>query len=173
LGGFALRAMAALFLVGKPAALPPTCRLSPGGLVFGMDRHATLATGAGAPCAFTLRIAATSIESIEMLTPPGHGTTSLSPHNRIHYRPNGTFRGEDSFEVAVRGRSPADDRVAVVRVDVGGRYASRLPIDATSSTTHYEVLARELWSEVLTTTPLINEFHAIDARSFVQSGLKA
>lgn len=117
-GAFAVVAMAVLFVAGKPLAPPASCRVAPGSLVFGLDTHATLATSAGVPCAFTLRVAATSIESVELLAAPSDGTATLNARNVIHYRPNAAFRGEDSFDIAIRGGSTASDGVSVVRVGI-------------------------------------------------------
>lgn len=115
---------ALLSLIGAWSAMkaldlqPPACRVSPVGLALGAETVATMQTGSGMACTVAVRAGSAAIDDITVTAQPGHG--SIAPRGRtgVIYRPEGRYRGEDGFELALRGRAGAHEGVAVVRVRV-------------------------------------------------------
>ena len=97
---------------------PPACDASPVRLTFGAETAARIETGSGTACALTVQAGAAVIEDLTVMVAAQHG--SIAPRGRtgVVYRAQDNYRGEDSFALALRGRSETQHGVAIVRVRV-------------------------------------------------------
>ena len=97
---------------------PSACQVSPLGLVLGAETAVTMRTGSGMACTVAVQTGSAVIDDIAVTAQPGHG--SIAPRGRtgVIYRPQARYRGEDSFELALHGRSGMGEDVAIVRVRV-------------------------------------------------------
>src|SRR5437879_273708 len=97
---------------------PSVCDAPPVRLTFGAETAARIETGSGTACAVAMQAGATVIEDLTVTVAPQHG--SISPRGRtgVVYRARDNYRGEDSFALALRGRSETQHGVAIVRVRV-------------------------------------------------------
>ena len=59
-----------------------------------------------------------TIADLKVVAAPQHGTVTARGRTGSIYRPEPRYRGEDSFDLALRGRSGGEDGVAIVRVQV-------------------------------------------------------
>ncbi len=115
-----LLGLAVLWLAGRASGvtLPTDCGALPGALVFGIDTQVTMTAKSGALCPLSMRIAEASIDDLEIVSAPTNGTAITDRRKAAIYRANQNFRGQDSFAVAMRGRSPLFTGTSVVRVNV-------------------------------------------------------
>jgi hypothetical protein len=97
---------------------PSACDATPVRLTFGAETAARIETGSGTACAFTVQAGAAVIEDLTVTVAAQHG--SIAPRGRtgVVYRAQDNYRGEDSFALALRGRSETQHGVAIVRVRV-------------------------------------------------------
>jgi hypothetical protein len=97
---------------------PPACDASPVRLMFGTETAARIETGSGTACAVAMQAGAAVIEDLTVTVAARHG--SIAPRGRtgVVYRAQDNYRGEDSFALALRGRSETQHGVAIVRVRV-------------------------------------------------------
>ena len=97
---------------------PPACDASPVRLTFGAETAARIETGSGTACAVAMQVGAAVIEELTVTVAAQHG--SITPRGRtgVVYRAQDNYRGEDSFALALRGRSQTQQGVAIVRVRV-------------------------------------------------------
>lgn len=99
-------------------ALPTDCAALPGAVVFGIDTQVAMTAKSGGLCPLSMRIAEASIDDLEIVSPPRNGTAITDRRKVAIYRANPNFRGDDSFAIAMRGRSPVFTGTSVVRVHV-------------------------------------------------------
>lgn len=111
--GFALRSLDA-----RPLA---ECRSGPVRLAFGSETTAAVTTGAGVPCAISIVTPGASIDDLKVAMAPRHGTITPRGRAGVTYRPDVKYRGEDTFDLALRGRSDSGQGFAIVRVQVNVR----------------------------------------------------
>ena len=104
--------------MGAGIAPPTDCRAVPGAVVFGVDTQVTMTAKSGVLCPLSMRIAEASIDDLEIVSPPRNGTAITDRRKVAIYRANQNFHGDDSFAVAMRGRSPIFTGASVVRVNV-------------------------------------------------------
>jgi hypothetical protein len=121
LGGCAiLLSLIGVWSTMKALALrpPPSCDASPVRLTFGAETAARIETGSGTACTVAVQPGAAVIEDLIVTVAAQHG--SIAPRGRtgVVYRAQGNYRGEDSFALALRGRSETQHGVAIVRVRV-------------------------------------------------------
>jgi hypothetical protein len=97
---------------------PSACGALPVRLTFGAETATRIETGSGNACTVAVQAGAGVIDDLTVTAAAQHG--SIAPRGRtgIIYRPQGNYRGEDSFALALRGRAGGDDGVAIVRVRV-------------------------------------------------------
>jgi hypothetical protein len=97
---------------------PSACDASPVQLTFGAETAARIEIGSGTACTIAMQAGAAVIEDLTVTAAARHG--SLAPHGRtgVIYRAPDNYRGEDSFALALRGRSERRPGVAIVRVRV-------------------------------------------------------
>ena len=97
---------------------PSACDASPVRLTFGAETAARIETGSGTACMVTMQAGAAVIEDLTISVAAQHG--SIAPRGRtgVVYRAQDNYRGEDSFALALRGRSETQHGVAIVRVRV-------------------------------------------------------
>jgi hypothetical protein len=97
---------------------PAACDASPLRLTFGAETAARIETGSGTACTVVVQAGAAVIEDLTVTVAAQHG--SIAPHGRtgIVYRAQDNYRGEDSFALALHGRSETQHRIAIVRVRV-------------------------------------------------------
>ena len=107
-------------IAARSLDLPPLseCQSAPVRLALGSEATATMTTGAGAACAIVLVAPAINVADLKIVVAPQHGTATPRGRTGAIYRPDAKYRGDDSFEFVLRGRSVAEDGVAVVRVQV-------------------------------------------------------
>ncbi len=119
-GSLVMLALGLLWLAAKTSSipLPADCAALPGAVVFGVDTQVTMTATSGASCPLSMRIAEASIDDLEIVSPPRNGTATADRRKVAIYRANENFRGDDSFVVAIRGRSPIFTGISVVRVHV-------------------------------------------------------
>jgi hypothetical protein len=119
-GCLVMLALGLLWLAGNASSipLPADCAALPGAVVFGIDTQVMMTATSGASCPLSMRIAEASIDDIEIVSPPRNGTAMTDRRKVAIYRANENFRGDDSFAVAIRGRSPIFTGTSVVRVHV-------------------------------------------------------
>jgi hypothetical protein len=100
------------------------CRSVMPQLVFGSEAEARMATSGGTACAAVMRTGSARIDEIEVLEVPRNGAVSLRGRTGVTYRAAAGFHGDDSFVIALRGRSTSAESAgtatatAVVRVAV-------------------------------------------------------
>lgn len=97
---------------------PSTCNASPVRLTFGAETAARIEIGSGTACTVAVQAGTAMIEDLTVTTAAQHG--SIAPRGRtgVVYRAQDNYRGEDSFALALRGRSETQRGVAIVRVRV-------------------------------------------------------
>ena len=97
---------------------PSACDASPVRLTFGAETAARIETGSGTACALAVQAGAAVIDDLTVTVAAQHG--SIAPRGRtgVVYRAQDNYRGEDSFALALRGRSETQHGVAIVRVRV-------------------------------------------------------
>jgi hypothetical protein len=97
---------------------PSACDASPVRLTFGAETATRIETGSGTACAVAMQAGAAVIEDLTVTVAAQHG--SIAPRGRtgVVYRARDNYRGEDSFALALRGRSETQHGVAIVRVRV-------------------------------------------------------
>jgi hypothetical protein len=97
---------------------PSACDASPVRLTFGAETAARIETGSGTACAVAMQAGTAVIEDLTVTVAAQHG--SIAPRGRagVVYRAQDNYRGEDSFALALRGRSETQHGVAIVRVRV-------------------------------------------------------
>ena len=97
---------------------PAACDASPVRLTFGAETAARIETGSGTACAVAVQAGAAVIEDLTVTVAAQHG--SIAPRGRtgVVYRAQNNYRGEDSFALALRGRSGTQHGVAIVRMRV-------------------------------------------------------
>jgi hypothetical protein len=97
------------------------CRSGPVRLRFGSETTAAVTTGAGVPCAISLVAPGASIDDLKVAMAARHGTIAPRGRTGVTYRPDVKYRGEDSFDLALRGRADSGQGFAIVRVQVNVR----------------------------------------------------
>ena len=107
--------IAARALHVRPAA---ECQSAPVRLALGSHTGATMTMGAGAACAIALTGIDLTVNELAVLTAPRHGKVAPRGRTGVVYRADSGYRGEDTFDFAVRGRSDGEDGISVVRVQV-------------------------------------------------------
>jgi hypothetical protein len=97
---------------------PSACDASPMRLPFGAETAARSEAGSGTVCAVAMQAGAAVIEDLTVTVAARHG--SIAPRGRtgVIYRAQDNYRGEDSFTLALRGRSETQHGIAIVRVRV-------------------------------------------------------
>lgn len=97
---------------------PSACGAAPVRLTFGAETAARIETGNGTACMVAVQVGAAVIEDMAVTVTAQHG--SIAPRGRtgVVYRARDSYRGEDSFALALRGRSETQRGVAIVRVRV-------------------------------------------------------
>ncbi len=115
-----LLGLALLLVLAKGFGLapPPECSASPRSLVFGVDQGVTLTTKSGVLCPLSLSTPAAAIDELRVVSPPAQGTVVTDGPRDAIYRANPGFHGEDTFTVAMRGRSRLFTGTSIVRVNV-------------------------------------------------------
>ncbi len=98
--------------------LPPTCRVSPGALVFGVDTRVALATKADVSCPVPLRSPAATIDEVAVVSQPNHGIATTGHRNEAIYQAFREFHGGDAFTLAIRGHSRMYTGISILRVYV-------------------------------------------------------
>jgi hypothetical protein len=81
------------------------CAAQPMSIVLGQDMEATLTVSPRTPCPVVAGPAAASIEEFTIVDPPKHGTLMQRRGVGMVYQSNGNFRGQDSFAIAMRGKT--------------------------------------------------------------------
>jgi hypothetical protein len=110
--------LAARTLDARPLA---ECRSGPVRLALGSETAATVTIGSGAACAISFFAPAVSMNGVRIMAAPRHGTVTPRGRTGVIYRAAAKYRGEDSFDLALSGRSDGGEGVAIVRVTVGAR----------------------------------------------------
>jgi hypothetical protein len=97
---------------------PSACYASPVRLTFGAETATRIETSSGTACTVVMQAGAAVIEELTITVAAQHG--SIAPRGRtgVIYRAQDNYRGEDSFALALRGRSETQHGVAIVRVRV-------------------------------------------------------
>jgi len=97
---------------------PSACDASPVQLTFGAETAARIETGSGTACTVAMQAGAAVIEDLTVTAAARHGSVARHGHTSVVYRAPDNYRGEDSFALALRGRSEKRQGVAIVRVRV-------------------------------------------------------
>jgi hypothetical protein len=120
LGCFALLGLLAFGIAARSLDVrpPAECHSVPLRLMLGTETPATMTLDAGAVCAISLTAPDATIAELKIAAAPQHGTVTARGRTGAIYRPDPRYRGEDSFDLALRGRSGGEDGIAVVRVRV-------------------------------------------------------
>jgi hypothetical protein len=94
------------------------CQYSLIPLVPGQDTEATMTVSRRTPCQIRVRPVAGSIEDFSISDLPRHGTVAQRGWTGAIYQSDRGFRGDDSFAIAMRGKSANSSATSVVRVRV-------------------------------------------------------
>jgi hypothetical protein len=123
LGCLALVGVLALGIAARSLDVRPLaeCRSGPVRLTLGSEAPATVTMGSGAACAISFFAPAASMNDVSVMAAPRHGTLTPRGRTGVIYRADAKYRGEDGFDLALRGRSDSGEGVAIVRVNVGVR----------------------------------------------------
>jgi hypothetical protein len=97
------------------------CSTSPVRLVLGSETATTLATRGGAGCTIAVRTGSAVIDRLVVTSAAQHGSIVARGRTGVVYRPDGKYRGEDGFELALFARDDARQGVAIVRARVDVR----------------------------------------------------
>jgi hypothetical protein len=97
---------------------PQACDASPVHLTFGAETAARIETASGTACTLTMQAGAAMIEDLTVAAAARHGSVARHGRTSVVYRAPDNYRGEDSFALALRGRSERQQGVAIVRVRV-------------------------------------------------------
>ncbi len=97
---------------------PSACGTAPVRLTFGAETAARIETGSGTACAVAMQAGAAVIEDLTVTVAARHGSVAPRGRTGVVYRAQDNYRGEDSFALALRGRSETLHGVAIVRVRV-------------------------------------------------------
>jgi hypothetical protein len=111
--GLAFLALAAYTFGTVKSTTPPLatalsaseCGTLPTSIVLGQDMQATLTVSPRTPCPIVAGSTAASIEEFTIVDPPKHGTLMQRRGTGMVYQSNGNFRGQDSFAIAMRGKT--------------------------------------------------------------------
>ncbi len=96
----------------------PGCIASPVRLMLNGQTHATIETRGGAACTIAVQTGSAIIDDLTVSSQPQHGTIVPRGRTGVVYRAHGKYRGEDSFELSLHGRTGTQEGFAVVRVQV-------------------------------------------------------
>jgi hypothetical protein len=120
LGCLTVVGMLALGLAARSLDARPLteCRSGPVRLALGSKTAAAVTIGAGAPCAISLFAPGVSMDDLKVAVAARHGTVTPRGRAGVTYRPDVKYHGEDSFDLALRGRSDSGQGFAIVRVQV-------------------------------------------------------
>lgn len=123
LGCLALVGVLALGIAARSLDARPlaACQSGPVRLTLGSETPATVTMGSGAACVISFFAPAASMNDLKVIVGPRHGTVTPRGRTGVIYRADAKYRGEDGFDLAVRGRSDSREGVAIVRVKVGVR----------------------------------------------------
>jgi hypothetical protein len=123
LGCLALVGVLALGIAARTLDVRPLveCRSGPMPLTLGGETAATVTMGSGAACAISFVALAASMNDISVMAGPRHGTITPRGRTGVIYRADAKYRGDDGFDLALRGRSDSGEGVAIARVKVGIR----------------------------------------------------
>jgi hypothetical protein len=102
-----------------PIALPlGGCRNTPGHLIFGQTFDVSMSLDRNTACSVWLHPGSAAVETLEVTSPPRHGSIGMRGRTGVIYRADRNFKGEDFFTFAMRGQSSAYRGTSVVRVRV-------------------------------------------------------
>jgi hypothetical protein len=123
LGCLALVGVLALGIAARALDVRPLaeCQSGPVRLTLGSETPATVTMGSGAACVISFFAPAAAMNDLRVMAGPRHGTIAPRGRTGVIYRADAKYRGEDRFDLALRGRSDSGDGVAIVRVNVAVR----------------------------------------------------
>lgn len=120
IGCLALLGVLAVGIAARSLDLRPLaeCQAAPVRLALGGETTATMTMRAGTACAISLVTPDMTVADLRIAAGPRHGTVTTRGRTGAIYRPGARYRGDDSFDLALSGRTDGADGIAVVRVQV-------------------------------------------------------
>ena len=94
------------------------CTTNPPSMEFVPELDVAMTVKSGVGCAFWARVMTTFVDSLDIVTPPRHGTLRTRGLSGVIYRPDKDYLGEDAFAFVRQGASQYHKGSSLVRVEV-------------------------------------------------------
>lgn len=92
------------------------CRVAPIPLTLGLKTEVSVALPANTPCTILVQSGSTPLDGLTIDSAPQRGTLTPRGRTGVVYRPRPGFKGADTFDFSLRGRSSAEYETATIRV---------------------------------------------------------
>jgi hypothetical protein len=94
------------------------CTTNPPSMEFVPELNVAMTVKSGVGCAIWARVMTTFVDTLDVVTPPRHGTLRTRGLSGVIYRPDKDYVGEDAFAFVRQGASQYHKGVSLVRVEV-------------------------------------------------------
>ena len=92
------------------------CRVAPIQLALGIETAVSIALPANRPCTILVRPGNATLDAITVVSPPERGTLTPRGRTGVVYRPPPGFKGGETFDFSLRGRSSSTYETSTIRV---------------------------------------------------------
>jgi hypothetical protein len=92
------------------------CRVAPIPLALGLKTEVSVALPANTPCTILVQHGSTPLDGLTIDAAPERGTLTPRGRTGVVYRPRPGFKGADTFDFSVQGRSSSAYETSTVRV---------------------------------------------------------
>jgi hypothetical protein len=92
------------------------CRVAPIQLALGSETAVSIALPANRPCTILVRPGNATFDAITVVSPPERGTLTPRGRTGVVYRPPPGFKGGETFDFSLHGRSSSTYETSTIRV---------------------------------------------------------